>query len=415
MTKSTSTSTATTAIITGIIAASITYGYQRMRMTRLSERLRDQQQAKVENESTIHGLKEQRQAERRGRIKAEVKLRIVMKDHEEKRVASASAFYASNDTSIPSTDTDASGGIVETDRPTTLLTSSTIPTPTHAMLLRCIGTIVSPFTKRMGTPRQGALAPHSRGYLQLDPSIAPMETLSGIELFSHAWIVFQFHANTDTADSRKTKIRPPRAGGLKVGTMASRSPHRPNAIGLSLVKVVGVDVKRKRLYVAALDLVNGTPVYDVKPVVPWDIPGHFPNTPTLTVPTWVSQEDTLPHVTFTSSAEQSLAQCLHSNHLAPLYTTTNNNNIHNGTNDEFQCAREAIREVLAQDPRAVKRRGTVEGRVADPYRVVFARVRLEFVVVGEGTVEVVEVGIVEGDGVGRVDGVPFSEDGTMAL
>ena len=133
--------------------------------------------------------------------------------------------------------------------------------PRHPMLLRCIGTVTSPFTKRMGTPRQGALAPHSRGFVQLDASVAPVETLDGIESFSHAWLIFAFHANTDAVDSKKTKIRPPRGGGAKVGTMASRSPHRPNCIGLSLVRVGVLDGKRKRLYVSALDLVNGTPVY----------------------------------------------------------------------------------------------------------------------------------------------------------
>jgi tRNA-Thr(GGU) m(6)t(6)A37 methyltransferase TsaA len=176
-----------------------------------------------------------RDAERKGRIKAEIKLRTQVKE-EEKRVAASLAFY-SNEKS--SSDSD--------EKP---------------MLLKCIGSVRSPFTKRMGTPRQGALAPHSRGYIQLNHSVAPMETLTGLDMYSHAWILFQFHANTDLQSiSVKTKIRPPRGGGIKVGSMATRSPHRPNNIGLSLVKIDGIDTKKKRLHISALDLCNGTPVY----------------------------------------------------------------------------------------------------------------------------------------------------------
>jgi tRNA-Thr(GGU) m(6)t(6)A37 methyltransferase TsaA len=98
-----------------------------------------------------------------------------------------------------------------------------------------------------------------------------METLEGIDQYSHAWIIFEFHANTDHVASKKTKIRPPRGGGIKVGQLATRSPHSPNAIGLSLVKVEHLDLHSHRLYISAIDLVNGTPVYDIKPYVPWDM------------------------------------------------------------------------------------------------------------------------------------------------
>jgi tRNA-Thr(GGU) m(6)t(6)A37 methyltransferase TsaA len=91
-----------------------------------------------------------------------------------------------------------------------------------------------------------------------------METLQGIDGYSHAWIIFLFHANTDLAESKKTKIRPPRAPkGVKVGQLATRSPHRPNPIGLSLIRIEYVDYAAKRLYISALDIVNGTPVFDI--------------------------------------------------------------------------------------------------------------------------------------------------------
>jgi tRNA-Thr(GGU) m(6)t(6)A37 methyltransferase TsaA len=193
----------------------------------------------------ISKLEETRSAERKGRIRAEMKLRTQLKNE---RV---------DDTS----DLETSNGDVGDDAH-----------KDHKLSLHCIGTVVSPYTKRMGTPRQGALVPSGRGYIQLR---IPVECVEGLELYSHAWVMFAFHANTDTpsvpmlksnGDSQvinltKTKIRPPRGNGIKVGMLATRSPHRPNNIGLSLVKVVRVDKKERRLHIAAFDLVHGTPVY----------------------------------------------------------------------------------------------------------------------------------------------------------
>eukprot|EP00553_Chaetoceros_curvisetus_P014940 CAMPEP_0204646664 /NCGR_PEP_ID=MMETSP0718-20130828/4854_1 /ASSEMBLY_ACC=CAM_ASM_000674 /TAXON_ID=230516 /ORGANISM="Chaetoceros curvisetus" /LENGTH=362 /DNA_ID=CAMNT_0051668967 /DNA_START=45 /DNA_END=1133 /DNA_ORIENTATION=+ len=322
-----------------------------------------------------------RDAERKGRIKAEINLRASIKLEEEKRVSASNAFYAQEGRSSSESEGN------ERDK--------------H-MLLRCVGTVVSPFTKRMGTPRQGALAPHARGYIQLNTSVAPMETLSGIDLYSHAWIIFCFHANTDCqSTSMKTKVRPPRAGGLKVGSMATRSPHRPNNIGLSLVQITGVDAKKKRLYIAALDLVNGTPVYDIKPVVPWDIPGHFDGEK-LEVPSWVSQDDALSMVNFAKEAESNLETLIKYKKLAPLYSP-----------NDFDDAKEAIKEILAQDPRAAKKRGKKDGS-SDPYKVSFGSTQLEFIVEEKGKVEVVGIAEMELNDATFVDGIPLSKEGTMS-
>lgn len=195
-------------------------------------------------------LTKERMAERKGRIRAEMKLRNLVKDSQ----------TTTTTTSTTNNNVDDLGGSKQQQKKSKVVNSENLALST--MSLKCIGTVVTPFTKRMGTPRQGALAPHSRAYIQININAAPMETLSGMELYSHAWIIFQFHANTDIAAfSSKTKVRPPRAGGLKVGQLATRSPHRPNPLGLSLVKITGIDTKHKRLEIAALDLVNGTPVY----------------------------------------------------------------------------------------------------------------------------------------------------------
>lgn len=262
--------------------------------------------------------------------------------------------------------------------------------------LKCIGTIVSPFTKRMGTPRQGALAPNARGFVQLN---CHEETIDGMDSYSHCWIIFSFHANTNNPGSnKKTKVRPPRAGGVKVGQLATRSPHRPNNIGLSLVKVDYVDKKTRRLYISALDLVNGTPVYDIKPYVPWDVAGFvgaFHDGLGIKVPEWVRQDDELQTVTFSEEAQESLNLYLSRGYLSPLYTTDNG-----GSN----AARKSIMDVLAQDPRGVKRRGSSS---RDTYRLIFCSVEIEFVV-SASRVEVVNVNTLDFDkDTTYVDGVPL--------
>jgi tRNA (adenine37-N6)-methyltransferase len=242
-------------------------------------------------------LEARRREERTGRIRAEVKLRTLSKE----KTALALQIKAGSGEE-----------------------SSNQQAPQHALALKCIGTVVSPYTKRMGTPRQGLLVPSSRAFIELN---LQTEALDGIESYSHVWIIFGFHANTN-AFHKKTKVRPPRAtGNHKVGQLATRSPHRPNPIGLSLVKMERLDKKQKRLHISALDLVNGTPVYDIKPCVPWDIPGYnvlidashsHTAASHLRVPDWVDQKDVIQTVQFTPRAEASLRDLLADGRLAPL-------------------------------------------------------------------------------------------------
>ena len=361
-------------------------------------------QRRKENE--IVKLQNLREAERRGRIKAEILLRSTIKSAEETRHAASSAFYASGSQKSAGTSSSSYNNNNNNNNNSSSEfkgRSSNEKKPSKFkpdLLLKCVGEVVSPFVKRMGTPRQGALAPHARGYIQINHSVAPMETLAEIDLYSHAWIIFSFHANTDCQSlSGKTKVRPPRAGGLKVGSMATRSPHRPNNIGLSLVKIVSVDMKQKRLYIAALDLVNGTPVYDIKPVVPWDIPGHFDGS-SLAVPDWVSQEDAISEVAFSAEAETSLHDLVQKKILDPFYMWNKD-----GVND----AKLAIQEVLSQDPRAAKRRGRADdSKVIDPYKISFGSVQVKFNVTGDSKVNVVSICESNNDDCMYVDGIPLS-------
>ena len=201
-------------------------------------------------------LTDARLAERRGRIRAEVSLRTHLKELEQTKLLSDS----NHNNHTTTTTTTNNNNNKNNDK-----NNNNNP----KMLLQCLGTLTTPFTKRMGTPRQGALVPASRAFLELDTKYA-MELFDGIQDYSHCWIVFQFHANTNNLASeehKKSKIKPPRAQGegqgknFKVGMLATRSPHRPNPLGLSLVKVGQVDRKKRRLYFEAIDLVHGTPVY----------------------------------------------------------------------------------------------------------------------------------------------------------
>ncbi len=129
---------------------------------------------------------------------------------------------------------------------------------------RSIGTVQSCYPDKFGTPRQPGLAPAARAFLQLQPDVQPEFSLERLCEFSHLWVIFVFHKNTDARFH--AKVHPPRLGGASVGVFASRSPHRPNPIGLSLVKIESVEVGG--VWVSGVDLIEGTPILDIKPYLP---------------------------------------------------------------------------------------------------------------------------------------------------
>ncbi len=120
------------------------------------------------------------------------------------------------------------------------------------------------YRERFGTPRQPGLAPDAWGVIRLRPDLNLTDALEGLEGFSHLWVVFLFHRNTNKAF--KAKVHPPRLEGGKIGAFATRSPHRPNPIGLSAVKIE--EIADNAIHVSGIDLVDGTPVLDLKPYVP---------------------------------------------------------------------------------------------------------------------------------------------------
>ena len=137
-----------------------------------------------------------------------------------------------------------------------------------AQPLRVIGRLRSCFREKFGTPRQPLLVPGATATLTIAREFLPEHSLAGLERFSHVWLLSYFHLNTNK--TIRPKIHPPRLKGGSIGLFASRSPHRPSPIGLSLARLIAVT--GATVHLAGIDLVDGTPILDLKPYIPeWDI------------------------------------------------------------------------------------------------------------------------------------------------
>lgn len=132
-----------------------------------------------------------------------------------------------------------------------------------------IGYVQSDFTEKFGIPRQSGRAPSLQARIVLVPPYNTEDALREIESFSHLWVLFDFSLARGSAFT--ATVRPPRLGGnARVGVFASRSPFRPNHIGLSCVKLIRVEKQPQLcLVVSGADLLNGTPVLDIKPYLPF--------------------------------------------------------------------------------------------------------------------------------------------------
>ncbi|AQY64665.1 MULTISPECIES: tRNA (N6-threonylcarbamoyladenosine(37)-N6)-methyltransferase TrmO [Pseudomonas] len=129
-----------------------------------------------------------------------------------------------------------------------------------------VGFVRSCFKEKFAIPRQPQLAPAARGVLELVAPFDHGEAVQGLEQVSHVWLLFLFHQALE--DKPRLKVRPPRLGGNKsMGVFATRATHRPNGIGQSVVKLDKVEPGR--LWISGIDLLDGTPVLDIKPYVPY--------------------------------------------------------------------------------------------------------------------------------------------------
>lgn len=199
-----------------------------------------------------------------------------------------------------------------------------------------IGTIRSPYKEKFAVPRQPGLVEDGGGELLLLPPYNQAEAVRGLEAFSHLWVMFIFHQTMD--GGWRPTVRPPRLGGnARMGVFATRSTFRPNPIGMSLVELKKVRIQGGEvvLELGSLDLVDGTPVVDIKPYLPFAesqpqaVAGFAQAAPAADMP-----------VSFSPLSEQQLLQ----------------------QQTRYPQLRRFITQVLAQDPRPAYRKGEDTGR-----------------------------------------------------
>ena len=140
--------------------------------------------------------------------------------------------------------------------------------------MQVIAHIRNAFPTKFGLPRQSGLVPELTSTIVFEPEFRVPEALRGIESYSHLWLIWGFHQAVREGDSQawRPTVRPPRLGGnTRMGVFATRSPFRPNPIGLTVVKLLAVEDSHegKVLIVAGADMMDGTPIYDIKPYLPY--------------------------------------------------------------------------------------------------------------------------------------------------
>lgn len=151
--------------------------------------------------------------------------------------------------------------------------------------IQVIARMRSDFPTKFGIPRQSGLIDSLRSTIIFEPEFRNPEALRGIEGYSHLWLIWQF--SEAVRQDWSPTVRPPRLGGnTRMGVFATRSPFRPNNLGLSSVRLIGTEVTKEYgvvLHVAGADLMDGTPIFDIKPYIPYgdchaDATGGFTDT-----------------------------------------------------------------------------------------------------------------------------------------
>lgn len=206
----------------------------------------------------------------------------------------------------------------------------------YATQMKIVGHIKSCYPEKFGIPRQSGIVNSVQSELVILPEWQPEQALQGLKGYSHMWIIFIFHQNS----SRRYhgKVHPPRLGGESIGVFATRSPHRPNPIGLSLVEIK--DVLEDRVVFVGGDLVEGTPVLDLKPYLP-----QFESKPQA-AGGWSLNTDKEIRVEFSHEAETKMADWIQRKGDVQL--------------------KQAVIEIIQQDPRPIVYKGYED--TDSPYR-----------------------------------------------
>ena len=225
-----------------------------------------------------------------------------------------------------------------------------------------IGFMESPFKTKNGTPRQPQLIRSASCRIRFGHSRLPHpeHALEGLADYSHVWVLFYFHQDASVEKSLeplKSKVTPPKIGGQKCGLFATRTPQRPNAIGLSLVEVDRVE--HDVLHLRGADLIDGTPVLDVKPFLPHiDKPLRVTNNDETEVqasmPSWLARslhDERALHVSYTGRAYEMLEA---------VFAGDRPKESHCKTLPDF---RSLVSEILAGDPRSIYRKDKCSDRL----------------------------------------------------
>lgn len=199
-----------------------------------------------------------------------------------------------------------------------------------------IGVIRSPYKEKFAVPRQPGLVKSVNGELHLLPPYNQPDAVRGLEAFSHLWVIFVFHQTME--GGWRPTVRPPRLGGnARMGVFATRSTFRPNPVGMSLVELKGVVCQKEHviLKIGSLDLVDGTPVIDIKPYLPF--------------------AESLPDATASYAQHAPLAEM-------QVDFTPEIDQQFPELEKRYPQLKTFIREVLAQDPRPAYRKGEETGK-----------------------------------------------------
>ncbi|MCF4175435.1 tRNA (N6-threonylcarbamoyladenosine(37)-N6)-methyltransferase TrmO [Vibrio sp. McD22-P3] len=200
--------------------------------------------------------------------------------------------------------------------------------------LEPIGIIHSPYKEKFAVPRQPRLVSSATATIVLQGDINCLEAVRGLEQFSHLWLLFLFDQNL--AAGWKPTVRPPRLGGNeRVGVLASRATFRPNGIGMSSVELKGIRQQSSQVFidVGSVDLVDGTPIVDIKPYIPYS--DSIPDA----IGGYAESEPESIEVAFSDIALEVLAK-----------------------DKEVAYKTQVIREVLAQDPRPAYKKSKVDDK-----------------------------------------------------
>lgn len=176
-----------------------------------------------------------------------------------------------------------------------------------------IGVVHSCYPEKFGIPRQPGIATAARGQIELLGDYANPDAIRGIEQSSHLWVLFLFSEHLDRGWT--PLVRPPRSGGKKMGVFATRSTFRPNPIGMSVVKLERVETTKQKtvLHISGTDILDGTPVIDIKPYLPYaDAIADAQNSYAP------SEDDCRYEVRWSDTAKQQLASHPEANYLTTL-------------------------------------------------------------------------------------------------